>query len=409
MTVIEFNRIFIKLCFLLLAIPLFFDLQNLSFFLPYKDEKEFFTEYSGSFLPVSIFALAMILLDFKKIISRSISKNSLIIVSLMIGYTLLNQNSDLKTFVISLSIAFTPTIIYFYRHIGKNSRDYIEFFFFGALVFSVVHLILIYLSVEGQLVNPLKPEDVGYFLNIQIYQSMVAYPSSNNLVLVFLIVKIFCSTMPNSNGNSVNKSFLYDVFFSIVFIYIVLFTKKASIAEALIFFCLKFFLDIYFKRFIQIAITFIICLYLIEYFALNEVFIDFFRSSINIESSNRAVAIKLGLSRIDWITFLFGSFSDRSYSGAHNIFIDIIFRGGFLSFLIMFFLYLFSFLSFISALKKSECPGIKKIILLAIGIFLVVSSMVNSNLTQPIFIVKLLFILFFIVGSRKKHITSYKP
>jgi len=108
------------------------------------------------------------------------------------------------------------------------------------------------------------------------------------------------------------------------------------------------------------------------------------------------------LSRINLKEIIFGSFSDRNYSGSHNLFIDILYRGGVISLAIFLIIFSIFFKKILNNISVMTCNSERLIIFLSLVLFLIVSSSVNSNLTQIIFIVKLIFVFFYILNKDRK-------
>ena len=383
--------------------PVFFDTGNFSLYLQKIEGIDFYKNHPSLLVPLSILPFIYLIvhsyiLRLQNIVHERIILNFKEIV-LVVMFLILNIKSSLSTFLISIAILLLPFFYSVFDKIpGRHIRN-IEYFFYGTILFVLMHFLHYFSLFEG---TPIYFEELGSFFGYKIHQSLVAYPSSMNMTLIFILTKIFVNNNEIKNASVPSSNILLDIFFAIVLAYIIILRKNAPISEALIFFLLKIFMDFYFKRIFGLTLTITISAILIFYFDAHLILIDWYEVLKNIESSNRAEALKIGLSRINLKEIIFGSFSDRNYSGSHNLFIDILYRGGVISLAIFLIIFSIFFKKILNNISVMTCNSERLIIFLSLVLFLIVSSSVNSNLTQIIFIVKLIFVFFYILNKDRK-------
>lgn len=282
-------------------------------------------------------------------------------------------------------------------------RYRLRFALCGLLVFQIFHLLYLFLEYPNlfDLYFNINPKWwFVFFWDSLLYSGLVSFPAVILLSLCFIPLRQYCV-----NISKPSSGLLFPVFFvSLQLIYLLIASRKASIAILAVFICLYFAKNILPRLFLAFKVQRIFLLSI-----LGGVFVSLTAFLVSAPIFTRlgaeASSADISSGRLDiYISFFkvfssinpFGFFFGGSYGslppGFHNVFFDVFARVGLIGMFILFITLFAQFTFVLVPLLGSTIPDISISSLLLLS-SLIVESLFNSQLTQPFYMVTVLFFL----------------
>jgi hypothetical protein len=419
------------LCFLL-AVPLFINLKNFSFFIHNVKLNSYFQDGIDG-IPFPFFGFMALLLlvltaaFYLKNIIKTLEKMDYILLAFLFLFILAGLASSYKLTSL-IQLLLLPILLWLTSFFRIDDRLK-KYFIGGLLAFSFLHLLSFFILNDFSFTKmALRHAVYEVIFHYQIYQCLISYVNVLTLGGLFVIYRLFQQT-------ELKKSIFLGFSF-ILLMYLASLSVQRLVALDFIVITFVIFVLIiskktkFYNKIISLSsliISWLLSIFFVNSSAGSSMTSRLFQTISRLNNlsmtgnlSNGTGNLSNGLERIsnlrkviEELSVIYnekgivGLFFGQGivHSGAHNFIIDMLYGAGIIGAL-FFFAFLFtSFAKFVRPVftKKTSYQA-----LFIIGLFLMAGfgAMVNSPLTQPLYFLPLLFIAWSIVSDSKNMAVS---
>lgn len=412
------------LCFLL-AVPLFINLKNFSFFIHNVKLNSYFQDGIDG-IPFPFFGFMALLLlvltaaFYLKNIIKTLEKMDYILLAFLFLFILAGLASSYKLTSL-IQLLLLPILLWLTSFFRIDDRLK-KYFIGGLLAFSFLHLLSFFILNDFSFTKmALRHAVYEVIFHYQIYQCLISYVNVLTLGGLFVIYRLFQQT-------ELKKSIFLGFSF-ILLMYLASLSVQRLVALDFIVITFVIFVLIiskknkFYNKIISLSsliISWLLSIFFVNSSSGSSMTSRLFQTTSSLNNLSMTGNLSDGLERIsnlrkviEELSVIYnekgivGLFFGQGivHSGAHNFIIDMLYGAGIIGAL-FFFAFLFtSFAKFVRPVftKKTSYQA-----LFIIGLFLMAGfgAMVNSPLTQPLYFLPLLFIAWSIVSDSKNMAVS---
>jgi len=389
----------LNILFFLAPFPLFYDFAEFSFLINFPEDLiQLVSLNSAMPISISFITLAILLLYNFLYSAKYVFDSNIILNIVFIIYIILigiMSNFPILRLLQAISVLFLVAFLKIPTSYNII-RNYSIYYFFGLFTFVNLYVVSIWLNNDFSIFD-VNRYNFGLFYGLQIYQSLVSFPATLFLQIVFctyLFLRI--------------KKHRFIIFETTIVLYYLAMISQTRMSVAESFVIILLYLSLLLSSLYAIRNYIIKSKYLVTYyqFIIFIIFlfvfnINFNLSEIKTASGDRFILINDGLTKI-FNNYLTGS--GDIHSGAHNYFIDVALSLGVFNGLFILIFLLFNIFSLI--IRYYNKTYFNHLFLLALTMLMLLNSIFNSALTQAIYISNYFLILFFLFPQ--KHFNN-KP